>query len=191
MAGGPLLLCRFARFSAWPRLGGLIGSASAPFRRPVLCAICSAFPGFGPDQFGGPSSWGVSSGSRPAFSLGSSAGRGLQVVGVFAGSGAAVLSLAFWGGVDGGRRFERRTLKNIKYVFTNSVSIPAGGAFLKSANTRYLECFWSEFLNVSGLGVRPICWQVFAEIIPYARDTRNFPKKSAKKSNVDPEKLRS
>lgn len=87
----------------WPlqavrlRPGFLIGSAAASFRRPVLCAICSAVPGFGPDQFGGPSSWGVSSGSRPALFgilcggvfLGSSAGRGLQVVGVFAGGGAA------------------------------------------------------------------------------------------------------
>lgn len=84
------------------RPGFLIGSAAASFRRPVLCAICSAVPGFGPDQFGGPSSWGVSSGSRPELFgiicggvfLGSSAGRGLQVVGVFAGGGAAVLSLA-------------------------------------------------------------------------------------------------
>lgn len=30
----------------------------------------------------------------------------------------------------GGRRFECRMLKNIKYVFTNSTSIPAGGAIL-------------------------------------------------------------
>lgn len=87
--------------------------------------------------------------------------------------------------MDGGRRFERRMLKNIKYVFTNSVSIPAGVAilartFLKSADARYLEYFWSEFLNASCLGPRPICWQVFAEIIPYARDTRNFFEKSAK-----------
>jgi len=142
----------------WPlqavrlRPGFLIGSAAAPFRRPVLCAIRSAVPCFCPDQSGGPSSWGVSSGSRPAlFGILS----GVAFLGVCRSSefwpaaGGGVVP-GFWGGVDGGRRFERRMLKNIKYVFTNSVSIPAAGSilartFLESANARYLEYFWSEF----------------------------------------------